>query len=384
MVEIMALVCVALIGYTYVGYPVLAALLGLFADRRVSKDSVSRSVVVVISAFNEERDIEATVRNKLGQDYPPEMLEVVVVSDESTDRTDQIVRTLVLEFPGRVRLIRQSPRQGKTQALNLAISQLTCDIVVFSDANSIYEKGAIRALVSNFADPTVGYVTGRMVYVDNVGSVVGKGSDSYIGYENCLRSFETRLGSIVGADGGVDAVRRVFYRPMRADQLPDFVLPLSVVEQGKRVVFEPAAVVFEHSLSSASDEFRMRVRVSLRAMWALYDKRSLLNPTRYRLYSWQLLSHKVLRYLAFVPISLLFVLTAVASQTSFVWKAVFIAEILGLGVALAGHLMKNHPGVAAKLLLPYYVLILNVACFFAFCKFVKGEKMIIWKPRTGN
>lgn len=163
MVEIMALVCVALIGYTYVGYPVLAALLGLFADRRVSKDSVSRSVVVVISAFNEERDIEATVRNKLGQDYPPEMLEVVVVSDESTDRTDQIVRTLVLEFPGRVRLIRQSPRQGKTQALNLAISQLTCDIVVFSDANSIYEKGAIRALVSNFADPTVGYVTGRMV-----------------------------------------------------------------------------------------------------------------------------------------------------------------------------------------------------------------------------
>ena len=110
------------------------------------------------------------------------------------------------------------------------------------------------------------------------------------------------VGSVVGVDGGIDAIRREIYVPMLADQLPDFVLPLSVVEQGKRVVYEPDAMVYEAALADVTGEFRMRVRVSLRALWALYDKRRLLNPFRYPLFAWQLMSHKVLRYLAFLPL----------------------------------------------------------------------------------
>ncbi|MBK9085354.1 MAG: glycosyltransferase family 2 protein [Sterolibacteriaceae bacterium] len=375
--------CVGLVAYIYVGYPILAALIAQVVDRHVFKAAVNPSVTVVISAFNEERDIDHTIRNKLEQNYPPELLSIIVVSDESTDRTDEIVESISSFSPNRVTLLRQKPRQGKTQALNLAISQCTSEIVVFSDANSLYEPSAVRAIVRNFADPTVGYVTGRMVYTNPTKSGFGEGAGTYMGYENILRSIETRLGSVVGADGGIDAVRRELYRPMRADQLPDFVLPLSIVEQGRRVVYESEAMLYEPSLARASDEFRMRVRVSLRALWAIHDKRCLLNPLRYPIYSWQLFSHKVLRYAAFVPLGGLFVLTGIAANLHPYFRWLFVAELIGLTMAGLGHLLKESPGVSSKLLVPYYFLVLNVACLFAFWKYLRGEKMALWKPRTG-
>src|SRR5262249_53320633 len=148
-----------------------------------------------------------------------------------------------------------------------------------------------RNLVAPFADPNVGYVTGRMHYVDASGSVIGDGCTAYMRYENWLRAQETLIGSIVCVDGGVDAVRRALCEPMRPDQLPDLVLPLAVVRQHRRVVFAQQAILEEEALSDASAEYRMRVRVALRAFWALLDQRALLNPLRYPLFGWQLLSH---------------------------------------------------------------------------------------------
>src|SRR3569832_175895 len=216
--------------YPYVIYPVLIWLYGHSVNRRIARDeSFHPRLTVVTAAFNEAQHIEATVRNKLAESYPRELLEIIVVSDGSADATDAIVQRIAAE-DGRVRLLRQQPRQGKTAALNRALAEARGEIVVFADANSIYRHGSLLAIVRNFADPRVGYVTGRMQYVSPDGSVVGDGCSAYMRYENALRAAETRAGSIVGADGGVDAVRAYLYRPMRADQLPDFVLPLSVVE----------------------------------------------------------------------------------------------------------------------------------------------------------
>lgn len=384
MVETGAWFCLGLVAYIYVGYPLIAAVLARVLDRGIKKSSAQPSITVVISAYNEDRDIERTVRNKLAQEYPAELLSVIVVSDGSSDRTDEIVESVAATNLIRVRLVRQWPRQGKTQALNLAVSMSSSDIIVFADANSLYEPGAIRAIVQNFADSSVGYVTGRMAYTNPNGTGIGEGAGTYMGYENLLRSVETRLGSIVGADGGIDAVRRELYSPMRADQLPDFVLPLSVIEQGRRVVYEPEAVVYEPALSRAADEFRMRVRVCLRALWAIYDKRRLLNPFRFPLFAWQLFSHKVLRYTAFVPLGVLFVLSGLAAFSHYHWRLLFLLEILGLAMAISGHLLRDLRGLASKLLAPYYFLILNVACLVAFWKFVNGEKMTLWKPRAGG
>lgn len=265
----------------------------------------------------------------------------------------------------------------------MAIGYTSADIVVFADANSIYSPNAIRKLVNNFADLSVGYVTGKMIYTNPAESGVGEGSGSYMSYENTLRALETKLGSVVGVDGGIDAIRRTLYVPMRPDQLPDFVLPLSVVEQGKRVVYEPAAMVYERALSNAVSEFRMRVRVSLRAMWAIYDKRKLLNPFRFPLFAWQLMSHKVLRYGAFLPLMglLVFNFLTMGKHSLYVWF--LSAQIASYAFAALGHFLRQSSAIAAKLLAPYYFVILNVACIVAFWKFMRGQKMALWTPRGG-
>ena len=285
--------CLGLIIYVYAGYPVLVCVLAAIFGREIRKAEFEPSITVVIAAFNEAREIRDTVTNKLDQNYPRDRLNVIVVSDGSTDGTDEIIRGLSEMDPGRVRLLRQEPRQGKTQALNLALRHVSTDLVVFSDANSIYAPGALRALSRAFADASVGYVTGQLVYSNPTESGISEGSGVYMSYENMLRAAETKLGSVVGVDGGLDAVRRELYMPMRPDQLPDFVLPLSVVERNKRVVYEPDAVVCEPGLADSGAEFRMRVRVSLRSLWALYDKRALLNPLRYPVFAWQLISQGV-------------------------------------------------------------------------------------------
>lgn len=377
-------ICLGFLTYIYIGYPVTTFLLARILQRHVRKADIEPRVAVLISAFNEESEIERTVINKLRQNYPTDRLDVIVISDGSTDRTNEIVQTLAERNGGRLRLLRQEPRQGKTQALNSAVDHASADILIFADANSFYAPDAIRQLVRNFADLSVGYVTGRMVYTNPEGSGIGERSGAYMQYENLLRALETWLGSVVGVDGGIDAVRRNLYIPMRPDQLPDFVLPLSVVEQGKRVVYEPDALLYEPALSGAADEFRMRVRVSLRAFWALYDKRNLLNPLRYPLFAWQLLSHKVLRYMAFLPLTGLFVfngLLTVGSRSFY--DSFFLLQLAFYALAALGHWFKRSLARTPKLLTPYYFVILNLACTLAFWKFLNSEKMVVWKPRGG-
>ncbi len=375
--------CLFLLGYIYVGYPLCALVVGALRRQQVTRGDTQPTVTVLISAFNEVREIEHTVRNKLEQDYPADKLKVVVVSDESTDGTDALVERLAGEAKGRVRLLRQIPRQGKTQALNLAMPQIDSEIVVFSDANSVYAPDAIRNLVRCFADTTVGYVTGRMTYTNPDGSAIGDGSGKYMDYENTLRAIETRVGSVVGVDGGVDAVRRALYVPMQADQQPDFVLPLSVVEQGRRVVYAPEALLYEAALSGAGKEFRMRVRVILRALWALYDKRALLNVQRFGVFAWQLWSHKVLRYLAFLPLAGLLFTNVMLFSCSVFFALFLVAQLTCYGLAIYGHAHRDVSAKSTKLMLPYYFVLLNVACAIAAWKFLRGEKMVIWTPRVG-
>jgi hypothetical protein len=203
-------------------------------------------------------------------------------------------------------------------------------------------------------------------------------------YENLLRGLETRLNSVVGVDGGIDAVRRCLYTPMRSDQLPDFVLPLNVVEAGKRAIYEPTATLYEPALGRAADEFRMRVRVSLRALWALYDKRNLLNPLRFPLFAWQLLSHKVLRYGAFIPLVGLVFFNALAIDMHPFYPGFLALQLLAYGLAAMGHLLDRSSASASKLLAPYYFVILNVACAVALWKFINRQKMVTWKPRGGH
>lgn len=369
--------------YPFVIYPVLAVVLGAWLRRDVAKQTTALPrVTVVTAAFNEAAHIEATVRNKLALDYPADLIDVIVISDESTDGTDEIVTRIAAE-DARVQLLRQVPRQGKTSALNLAMPRARGDIVVFSDANSIYERGALRQLVANFADPAVGYVSGQMKYVNPDGSLVGDGCTGYMRFENRLRAAETRIGSIVGVDGGIDCVRRSLYLPMRADQLPDFVLPLNVVEQGYRVVFEADAVLQEDALTTHGSEYRMRVRVTLRALWALLAKRALLNPLRHGLFAWQLFSHKVLRYLAFAPLTAAAVLNWFLLDQGWVYQVAAGGQVLFIVMVVLGAMGVRAIGGVGLPAYCYYFFLVNWASAVAFFKFLRGEKKVLWQPRQG-
>jgi cellulose synthase/poly-beta-1,6-N-acetylglucosamine synthase-like glycosyltransferase len=218
MVEIIFILSLLLVLYVYIGYPLIAACLGALLYRRVRKEPLEATVTIIIAAYNEEESIAATIENKLCVDYPQDKLEIIVISDGSTDRTDAIVNSFAAH---NVRLLRQTPRAGKTSALNMAVPLAHGEIIVFSDANSLYAPDALRHLLENFADGDVGYVTGKMIYANPDGTPIGEGCSAYMRYENALRLIETRLGSVVGVDGGVDAVRKVLFRPMNPDQLPD-------------------------------------------------------------------------------------------------------------------------------------------------------------------
>jgi len=367
--------------YVYAGYPALVGLLGKIRRKDIKKADYEPTISIVIAAYNEEDCIGATLQNKLDLDYPRDKVEIIVVSDSSTDKTEEIVGHFAQHG---VKLMTQGPRAGKTSALNLAIPQASGEIIVFSDANSLYATDAIRKIVRNFVDPEVGYVTGKMIYTNPDGSTIGDGCSAYMKYENVLREYETRVGSVVGVDGGIDAMRKQIHSQLNADQLPDFVQPLKVVEQGYRTVYESEAILKEASLKEPADEYRMRVRVSLRALWALFDMRSLLlSAVKDPFFPWQLWSHKVLRYLCFI-----FLLTAYCSNAILIshgkmYEMVFVVQnIAWLGAFVSPLLQKA--GMEIKVLyFCYYFALINLAAGHAFIKFLMGKKQVIWNPRKG-
>ena len=369
-----------MIFYIYLGYPLLVFLFGVIKNKKVEKGSCEPYITILIAAYNEENTIEATIKNKLSLNYPKNKLEIIVISDSSTDRTDEIVKQYTSQG---VKLIRQEPRAGKTSALNLAVPEAKGEIIVFSDANSIYASYALSELLENFNDKTVGYVTGKMIYTNPDGTAIGDGCTAYMKYENFLRYYETKIGSVVGVDGGIDACRKSLYQPMNQDQLPDFVLPLRVAEQGYRVVYEPRAILKEAALKASKDEYRMRVRVSLRSLWALCDMRHLLTFSLSRLFAWQLWSHKVLRYVCFMfLIGAYFSNWLLWTESSF-FKCFFVLQNMAyLGAMVSPFFEETRYSSRLLCLLNYFVL-LNIASAHAFIKFVLRQKQVVWTPRKG-
>ena len=378
--EILYYFSIVILVYIYVGYPFVLLIISNLYGVKINKGFCMPMITVLISAYNEEKVIRKTIENKLIQDYPKDKYEIIVVSDGSNDRTDDIVNEF--QVPN-VRLIRQSPRKGKTSALNLATKLAKGKIIVFSDANSIYDKQVLARIARCFADERVGYVTGKMIYLDPDGSIIGDGCNAYMKYENKLRELETKTGSVIGVDGGIDAMRMELYEELNNDQLPDFVQPLQVLKKGYRVIYEPTALLMEDSLKDTDSEFRMRVRVTLRAIWGLYDMRALLNPFKYPFISFKIISHKLLRYLAWLPLLMLLITNLFLVDNRLFYILSFIAQIILYFIVLIGSRCNNKNNMPVFVSLPYYFFIINYASAVALMKFLQGKKMTVWTPRVG-
>src|SRR5215471_6749822 len=297
--QVVFITSVALIAFTYAGYPALMFAISLILKRPVRREDITPQVSVIIAAYNEERDIAAKLKDTLALDYPRDRMEIIVASDCSADRTDEIVRSFSAQG---VILYRQPERFGKTVAQNRAVEISSGEILVFSDATTTYEPDAIRKIVRDFADPEVGCVAGQLIYVDASSSAVGKGCRSYWGYEKFLKRCESEVGSLVGVSGCMYAVRRICHARLADDMIDDFVIAAEIHLRGLRVVYEPEAIAVEDTNRRAKDEFRMRVRVIKQTLSALRRYRHALNPFRHKMFAFQMIAHKALRYVIPLPL----------------------------------------------------------------------------------
>ncbi len=371
---------VALAVYPYLIYPLAITLIGWLRPRPVRRLAWEPSVTVLIPAYNEADCIAKTVRSQLDQDYPRERLQIIVISDGSTDGTDDIVRQFADQG---VQLLRRRGREGKAAALNEAVTLARGEIIVFSDANSRFERDAIRRIVENFADPKVGYATGSLLFDRDIEGLGSSGGGAFLRYENLVRMAETRVGSIIGVNGGVDAIRRALYVDVPPSLITDFVLPLQVIAGGYRVVFDRRVRSHESPNSATGSEFRMRVRVALRALNGLVYMRRLLNPLRYPLAAFCIVSHKLLRYLAFLLLPVALASNALLASGEPTYLALLAAQVLLYVAALTGLMPGLPPSIRSLTAVPSYFLLSNAAFSVAVLKFVQGERMAIWKPRAG-
>jgi len=378
--EWLLVVSIALALYPLAGYPVVIAIIGALRPRPVARREFIPTATVLIPAFNEADCIARTLDNVLAQDYPKDRLQIIVVSDASDDGTDEIVRSY--ESRG-VKLVRREVRQGKAAGLNEAVRHATGEIIVFSDANAEFARDAVSRMVENFADPEVGYVTGQLRMRVRDGSLAGEGNSGYMKYENWLRVGESRAGSVVGVNGGVDAMRRALYEDVPADQITDFVLPLRVMAARKRVIYDPRVSSTEEANEELQSEFRMRVRVALRGLRGLWYMRRILNPFRYPLSSLCVISHKVLRYWTFLFLVLALVANIVLAFGSSFYAVLLILQLAAYALACLG-ISARAPALLRRLAgLPSYFLVSNVAFAIATLRFLRGESMATWRPRGG-
>jgi cellulose synthase/poly-beta-1,6-N-acetylglucosamine synthase-like glycosyltransferase len=380
LVEALFWLSILLIVYAYVGYPLATVLLSLFVRKEVQRADIEPMVSLLITAYNEEKDMAAKIENCLALDYPEDKLEIVVASDGSTDATDDIVRGYETNEAGvRVVLHRVEGRLGKTAAQNSAVRICRGEVVVFSDAASMYDRNAIRALVRNYADPKVGAVSGMYTYINKGETVAGFGTILFWKFENFIKKRQSMVRTITGCCGCIYSVRKNLYTDLPPQIISDLVEPLTILRKGYRIVFEPEALALEETAGGTEDEMQMRVRVILRGMNGMLFVRDLFDPRRHGFVSFQLISHKLLRWLVSVFAVVAFAANAVLAPTSTVYLLLFVGQALFYLSAAAGYVLEKL-GVKIKALSPpLYFCTVNMAALISLVKLMRKENIVTWQ-----
>ncbi|HLG98047.1 MAG TPA: glycosyltransferase family 2 protein [Bryobacteraceae bacterium] len=361
---------VAIVVYTYAGYPVVLSLLRRAFHRPARRAPVFPSVTLLIPAYNEAGVMERKMRNSLALDYPVEQLEILVASDGSVDGTAAIAERFT--EGGRVRVLSFAYNRGKMATLNASVPYARGEIVVFSDTAAILRPDALRRLVESFADPAVGAVSGRYAVINPGDVSSGASEDFYWRYETQLKILESELGSTLGAHGHLYAIRRELYPYPPPNTInDDYVVPISVIAKGYRTVYEPAALVYEEAREMTG--FGRRIRIMAGNIQQLREFLGLLRPFR-PLPVFFFVSHKLMRLL--VPFAMVTALISnVALLGTPIWTAVFGAQALFYALAFSGLVFRLRPKV---LMLPFYFSMINAAAFFGLYHACTRRRSLAW------
>lgn len=379
--ELVFWLLIALVFYTYLGYGiVLFLVLKIKGRRKAAGGSFEPPVTLVIPAFNEEDYIQRKAENSLRLDYPKDKLRILFITDGSTDGTVDILQ----EIDG-VEISHSPRRAGKSAAENRAMTIVETDIVIFCDANTDLNPGAVRELVKHYQDPEVGAVAGEKKIISaDAANASSAGEGIYWKYESKLKKWDSELYSVVGAAGELISFRSELLEDLEEDTiLDDFVQSLRICQKGYRVVYEPAAFASETASESVAEEYKRKTRIAAGGWQAMYRLRSLLNPfqTKFVLW-WQYVSHRVLRWsLSAFALPFIFILNLILTYHSpaLIYQWLFLAQVIFYVLALVGWLLESRNIRLKLLFIPFYFLMMNYSVFIGVLKFLTKNQEAAWE-----
>lgn len=370
--------------YVYIGYPLLLIVLDrMVKGKALATANITPTVSLIVSCYNEVDVVEQKIKNCLAIDYPLAQMEIIFVSDGSDDGTDEIIKQYCDE---RIKIIRQEGRLGKTMGLNLAIAEAVGEIVVFSDANAMYKADAIKMLVRNFHELSVGYVVGAAIYQDDEVSSAGSSENVYWQYEMFIKKIESKLHSVVGGDGAIYAIRKSLYQPLDQEDINDFVNPLQIIANGYRGIFDADAICYEQTAGDFDKEGKRKQRIVNRSFTGLMKNKTVLNPFKFGFYALEVLSHKLLRWL--IPFFILIAavgIIALAQMKIEIFQWLLLLGIVFSWSIVLGELLKDWSSCPSILLIPYYFYLVNINSMEGVIQSLRGKVQITWStPRDQN
>ncbi len=370
-------IIVALVLYIYFGYPLLLLLLSkLRPASPVQKADITPTVSLIIAAYNEEKVISQKIENCLALDYPREKLEIIVASDGSTDGTNEIVG----EYQDKgIKLVALPTNRGKSAAQNAAVKTSTGDVIVFSDATSMFQVDALCKLVAPFVNQYIGCVSGRYYYQNTDESAASSGEGLYWEYEVAIRTAESQWGNFALASGSIMGIRRELFNKIDANMSEDLILPIEVVLKGLKVIYVLDAISSETVARTNQALFKTKVRIITKDLRGLLSRSAILNPFRYPKYSWGLISHKLLRWL--IP----FFLIAVLVLNVLLISQLFYMILLGVqaafySLAIVGLLWKKKSKPPLPMSVSLAFCVVNAASLVGVLSFLIGKRAGRWEP----
>ena len=365
--------------YAYIGYPLSLYVISISMSRKNSAPLKSSNhyhyVSLLISAYNEEGVIEDKILNSLALNYPKDLFEIVIISDGSDDRTEEIVRKFEKEG---VSLKSYEGRLGKSSCLNKTVPLCKGDIIVFSDANSKYDNDSLIHLLKKFNDPRVGLVTGSTNYIS-------KGSDKrsmpvgiYSKIEKITKKIESNISSCVGADGAIFAIRKKLYQPLKNYDINDFVIPLNIIRQGYRVVLAENAFCVEETAKEISGEFKRQTRITNRTLRAIFNNSDMLNPFKFGIFSFELISHKLLKFMA--PYFMIFFLVAniLIVTSNIIYTFILSGQTALYMLGLIGYCYKLKTNKPRLIEMSQTFISINIAILLGWITYFKGVTYTTW------
>ena len=366
----------------YAGYGLIIVLLNAFKSKvkpvAIPEEQLPE-VAVLIAAFNEEEIIASKIENTLALNYPPNKLNIYVVSDGSSDGTNEIVSNYK-----NVSLLFQHARRGKSAAINRAMPFVQQPITIFTDANVMINKDAIRAIVNHYANPKVGGVSGEKVVMHDERASAASTEGLYWKYESFLKKQDAIMYSVAGAAGEMFSIRTTLYEAIPEDTLlDDFTLAMDIIRKGYQVKYEPTALACENPSLNIQEEYKRKVRIAAGGMQTIIRNLDILNPLHYGIFSFQFLIHRVSRW----TVAPVFIVTAFLSNLfllneSSVYIELFIAQLVFHLAALTGWYLSNRQIKVKALHVPFYFEFMHYCVVMGWIRYFKGSQQTTWQKAT--